>query len=57
MIDLIVYNFHEYFEICEIKNGKKQTIKEIYTYEWEEIIDFINTNYQYARLLLGNCIE
>ena len=57
MIDLVVYRCNYKYSIYEIRNGKRVLVKEIEDYEYNEVIDYINANYEYARLLLGNCIE
>lgn len=58
MADLIVerYSYSNKFTIYEIKNGKKEKVEELTTYDYGDIIDFINENYDYARILCGKCI-
>ena len=56
MVDLIIERYCNQFTIYEIRNGKKEKVKELKTYDYEDVIDFINENYDYARILCGKCI-
>lgn len=55
MVDLIIekYSYSNQFTIYEIRNGKKEKVKELTTYDYEDIMEFINENYDYARILCG----
>ena len=58
MVDLIIerYSYSNQFTIYEIRNGKKEKVKELTTYDYEDIMEFINENYDYARILCGKFI-
>lgn len=56
MVDLIVEKYCNQFIIYEIRNGKKEKVEELTTYDYADVIDFINENYDYARILCGKCI-
>ncbi|MDY3777457.1 MAG: hypothetical protein SOZ53_01185 [Candidatus Onthovivens sp.] len=56
MVDLIIEKYCNQFIIYEIKNGKKEKVEELTTYDYADVIDFINENYDYARILCGKCI-
>ena len=56
MVDLIVEKYCNKFTIYEIRNGKKEKVEELTTYNYTDVIDFINENYDYARILCGKCI-
>lgn len=56
MVDLMVDKFCGKFIIYEIQNGKKIETEEIRAYDYNDVIDYINENYDYARILCGKCI-
>ena len=56
MVDLIVEKYCSQFTIYEIRNGKKEKVEELTTHNYTDVIDFINENYDYARILCGKCI-
>ena len=56
MVDLIIEKYCNQFTIYEIRNGKKEKVEELKTHNYADIIDFINENYDYARILCGKCI-
>ena len=56
MVDLIIEKYCNQFIIYEIKNGKKEKVEELTTYDYGDVIDFINESYDYARILCGKCI-
>lgn len=56
MVDLIVEKYCNQFTIYEIRNGKKEKVEELTTHNYADVIDFINENYDYARILCGKCI-
>ena len=56
MVDLIIEKYCNQFTIYEIRNGKKEKVEELTTNNYADIIDFINENYDYARILCGKCI-
>lgn len=56
MVDLIVEKYCNQFTIYEIRNGKKEKVEELATHNYTDVIDFINENYDYARILCGKCI-
>ena len=56
MVDLIIDKFCGEYILYEIVKGKKIEIKRIKTYDYSNVIDYINENYDYARILCGNCI-
>ena len=58
MVDLIVDKdlYSSKCTIYEIKNGTKEKVEEIKAYDYGDVIEFINTNYDYARILCGKCI-
>lgn len=56
MVDLIIEKYCNQFTIYEIRNGKKGKVEELTTHNYADIIDFINENYDYARILCGKCI-
>ena len=55
MVDLIVEKYCNQFTIYEIRNGKKEKVEELTTKNYEDVIDFINENYDYARILCEKC--
>ena len=56
MVDLMVDKFCGKFIIYKIQNGKKIETEEIRGYDYNDVIDYINENYDYARILCGKCI-
>ena len=56
MVDLIIERYCNQFIIYEIRDGKKEKVGELTTYNYADVIDFINENYDYARILCGKCI-
>ena len=56
MVDLIIEKYCNQFTIYEIRNWKKEKVEELTTHNYADIIDFINENYDYARILCGKCI-
>ena len=56
MVDLIIESYCNQFTIYEIRNGKKEKVEELTTHNYVDVIDFINENYDYARILCGKCI-
>ena len=56
MVDLIVEKYCNQFIIYEIKNGKKGKVEELTTYDYGDVMEFVNENYDYARILCGKCI-
>ena len=56
MVDLIIEKYCNQFTIYEIRNGKKEKVEELTTHNYANVIDFINENYDYARILCGKCI-
>lgn len=56
MVDLIIEKYCNQFTIYEIRNGKKEKVEELTTYDYGDVMEFINENYDYARILCGKCI-
>ena len=56
MVDLIIEKYCNQFTIYEIRNGQKEKVEELTTHNYADVIDFINENYDYARILCGKCI-
>lgn len=56
MADLIIEKYSGKIMVYEIKHGKKEKVEEFTTYDFEDFLDFINENYDYARILYGKCI-
>ena len=56
MVDLIVEKYCNQFTIYEIRNGKKEKVEEFTTHNYGNVMEFINENYDYARILCGKCI-
>ena len=56
MVDLIIERYCNQFTIYEIKNGKKEKVEELTTYDDGNVMEFINENCDYARILCGKCI-
>lgn len=56
MVDLIIEKYCNQFIIYEIKNGQKEKVEELTTHNYADVIEFINENYDYARILCGKCI-
>ena len=56
MVDQIIEKYCNKFTIYEIRNEKKEKVEELTTHDYGNVIDFINENYDYARILCGKCI-
>lgn len=60
MADLIITNEYRgnkiVFCIYELLNGNRTLVNEIISFDYNEIIDYINENYEYARILCGKNI-
>lgn len=56
MVDLIVEKYCNQFTIYEIRNGQKEKVEELTTYDYGDVMEFVNENYDYARILCGKCI-
>ena len=56
MVDLIIERYCNQFTIYEIRNGEKEKVEELITHNYTDVIDFINENYDYARILCEKCI-
>ena len=42
MVNLIIEKYCNQFTIYEIRNGKKEKVEELTTYDYGDVIDFIN---------------
>ena len=56
MVDLIIERYCNQFIIYEIRNGQKEKVEELTTYDYGDVMEFVNENYDYARILCGKCI-
>lgn len=56
MIDLIIEKRNGIYHIYEILNGNKVIANTVAIYEYDDIIEYINENYEYARILVGKNI-
>jgi hypothetical protein len=60
MADFIITSKYEdggkIYYIYQIIDGNKKLIKKMNTYEYEDAVDYINENYEYARILCGKGI-
>ena len=56
MVDLIIERYCNQFTIYKIRNGKKEKVEELTTHDYGNVMEFVNENYDYARILCGKCI-
>ena len=56
MVDLIIEKYCNQFTIYEIRNRQKRKVEELTTYDYGDVMEFVNENYDYARILCGKCI-
>ena len=56
MVDLIIEKYCNQFTIYDIRNGQKRKLEELTTYDYGDVMEFVNENYDYARILCGKCI-
>ena len=56
MVDLIIEKYCNQFTIYEIRNEQREKVEELTTYDYGDVMEFVNENYDYARILCGKCI-